>query len=172
MKSKARRAYENAWYKQNRLKHPEKVRAQEREYTRVYVAKNRAKVNATHSAWNKQWRIKNKEKYMWLSAKRRALLGGLDFNLEVSDVVIPGVCPVLGISIQRDNKKVNDNSPALDRVDNMKGYIKGNVAVISYRANRLKGDASVSDLKALLKYARVHQETAGIIDDDPEKELS
>lgn len=41
---------------------------------------------------------------------------------------------------------VKDNSPSLDKIVPSKGYVVGNIQVISYKANRLKGDCSLEDL--------------------------
>jgi len=45
-----------------------------------------------------------------------------------------------------------DHSPSLDRIDNSKGYTKDNVMVISFRANNIKKDANLQELKALVRY--------------------
>lgn len=66
--------------------------------------------------------------------------------------MIPENCPVFGTPIHLGNKKLSDSSPTLDRFVPEKGYIKGNVFVISYRANRLKSDMTKEELKHLLKY--------------------
>ncbi len=42
-------------------------------------------------------------------------------------------------------------SPSLDRIDSTKGYTKGNIWVISNRANTLKNDATLSELKLLVE---------------------
>lgn len=42
-----------------------------------------------------------------------------------------------------------DNSPSLDRIKNDAGYIKGNVVVVSHRANRMKGDSTPEELRRL-----------------------
>ncbi len=78
-----------------------------------------------------------------MSAKGRAKRKGLEFNLTLDDVVIPVICPVFKTPIKR---------PSLDRLDNTKGYIKGNVFVISYRANCIKNNATIEELFAIVRY--------------------
>ena len=92
------------------------------------------------------------EKRMLRRAKSRAKERGLEFNLELSDIHIPTHCPVLGIElvVHKGRSGGNPNSPALDRIDNKKGYVKGNVMVVSHRANMMKLDASPEEL---LKFA-------------------
>ena len=94
----------------------------------------------------------NKDSYkraMLSSAKSRAKLKNLDFNIDLSDIELPEVCPLLGIplSINASNK---DFAYSLDRIDSSKGYVKGNVWVISDRANRLKNDATLEELEMLV----------------------
>lgn len=118
------------------------------EYQKRYRLKHPEKVNAHGVAYRKnnpEWALHN-------SAKHRAKKVGRDFDIEVSDVVIPNVCPILNIPLFKGSGKVSDNSPSLDRIDQEKGYVKGNVAVISYRANRLKGDLTMSQLTNLISY--------------------
>ena len=80
---------------------------------------------------------------LWYSAKERADTKGLPFDIELSDINIPSVCPVLGIPINTDNKDIrSDNSPSLDKFYPSKGYVKGNIQVISWRANRIKNDGT------------------------------
>jgi hypothetical protein len=92
---------------------------------------------------------------MLIRSRARAKKLGLEFNLEESDIVIPKICPVLGIPLYFSNtgkKGATDNTPTLDRVDNSKGYLKGNVFVISSRANLLKRDAEEWELRAIADY--------------------
>jgi hypothetical protein len=72
----------------------------------------------------------------------------------VADIVIPEVCPVLGIPMFRSKGKVGvkDHSPTLDKLIPELGYVSGNVYVISSRANRIKTDATRSELQAVLAY--------------------
>lgn len=76
---------------------------------------------------------------------------GLEFNIEISDIVIPNICPILRIKLGRFDRKT---APSLDRIDNTRGYIKGNVRVISNRANVMKGDMSLEDIERLSAYAK------------------
>lgn len=85
------------------------------------------------------------------SIKTRALKKGLPFDLKVSDIVIPEVCPVLGIPLKWGDG-LQDCTPSVDRVIPELGYIKGNCNVISMRANRLKSNATIEQFKAIIAY--------------------
>lgn len=82
-------------------------------------------------------------------AKRRAKERGLDFDIEIDDLIIPDVCPVLGIELRQNSGRSGayKNSYSLDRIDNSKGYVKGNIQVISQLANAMKGAASITELQ-------------------------
>lgn len=88
------------------------------------------------------------EKRMLRRAKQRATERGHEFDLELIDVAIPEVCPVLGIPLKCHSGRSGGSkeSPALDRVDNSKGYVKGNVMVISHLANMMKSSATEEQL--------------------------
>lgn len=79
---------------------------------------------------------------------------GVDFNITVEDLLpLPTHCPVLGIELDYAVGKGRAfNGPSIDRKDPNKGYLSGNVAVISKRANTLKSNASVDELQRILKY--------------------
>lgn len=79
------------------------------------------------------------------SARVRAELVGVPFDLTLKDLTIPDMCPVFNTAMSWSNKITND-TPSLDRLIPEKGYVKDNVAFISMRANRLKSDASLEDL--------------------------
>lgn len=91
-------------------------------------------------------------------ARDRANKYGLDFSLVKEDIKIPTHCPVLGIPLFRNRKPFADNSPSLDRINSVKGYTKGNICVISNRANLLKKDATLDELRKLVKYLETHQD--------------
>ena len=78
----------------------------------------------------------------------------MPFDIDASDIIIPSHCPVLGIPIQKNPERLGESSPTLDKIVPSKGYVKGNVAVISARANRLKSDASLAEIEALVAWLR------------------
>lgn len=86
------------------------------------------------------------------SAKRR----GLEFSLSEADFpVLPEYCPVFGMRLKYPGDTEGADDPAiasLDRINNSMGYIAGNVVIISLRANKIKRDASLEDLRALVAW--------------------
>jgi hypothetical protein len=89
---------------------------------------------------------------LWYAAKFRAKGKGLPFDLDPDDIVIPAVCPVLGIPIRVGVGVRFANSPSLDEFALGGGYVKSNVRVISWRANRLKSDMTLEEAQNLVEY--------------------
>lgn len=91
---------------------------------------------------------------MFYNAKTRARKAGLPFTITLDDVVIPTHCPILGIPLFRAKGRGGqaENSPTLDRVRPELGYVRGNVIVISNRANRIKSDATIKELRDIASF--------------------
>lgn len=72
----------------------------------------------------------------------------LEFSITVEDLEIVEFCPLLNIKLDYSvgNGRKNWNSVSIDRIDNSKGYIKGNVWIISKLANTMKNCASIDQL--------------------------
>lgn len=83
---------------------------------------------------------------IWSDARLRAIKKNLNFNLDKEDVVIPDTCPYLHIPLVLTHSEKQDDSPSLDRIDPKRGYVKGNVEVISEKANRIKNDANFQEI--------------------------
>ena len=85
------------------------------------------------------------------AARARARAKNIPFDIDVSDIVIPSVCPLLEIPVfvNEGKGKPRPNSPSLDRIDPSKGYVKGNVWVICLKANTIKSNATIEELKML-----------------------
>ena len=82
------------------------------------------------------------------NARHRAEREGIEFNITEEDIIIPEKCPLLNVPLKIGTRLEYDYSPSIDRIDNSKGYIKGNVWVISNKANSMKNSASTEELKA------------------------
>lgn len=86
--------------------------------------------------------------------KSRARKNSIPFDLELEDVISPEVCPILGIPIFERHGKIGpmQNSPSVDRIIPEKGYVKGNIRVISQKANAMKQDCSEKELIKFAEY--------------------
>lgn len=128
-------------------RHADKIRAQRKEDRKINGAK--------YSAYRTEYYKKNPEKYILMEAKRRAKRLGLEFDLEVSDIIIPEYCPIVNIKLTEVCNKGGaiSSSPSLDRIDNNRGYLKDNVRVISRKANTCKSNLSLDDIKRLYNYS-------------------
>lgn len=91
---------------------------------------------------------------MLRGAKHRAKRKSLDFDLMIEDIKIPEYCPILNVKLvpHKGRPGGEKNSPALDRIDNDKGYIKGNVRVVSHLANMMKSHATNEELITFSKW--------------------
>lgn len=95
---------------------------------------------------------------MWKSMKKSARTRGIIRAITKADLrgLLPTHCPVLGIELDYSHGtkggKMQPNSPSVDRIDSTKGYVPGNIAVISARANTLKSNATIHELRRLVRY--------------------
>jgi hypothetical protein len=89
-----------------------------------------------------RWGQEHPERSMVSWARRRAKEEGVPFDLTADDIVIPTHCPVFGIPLYRGAGIGGHcfNSPSLDKIIPERGYVRGNIAVISHRANMLKSN--------------------------------
>ena len=116
----------------------------------------------TQKEWGRRHYLKNRDQYLERARRQRkyakeklspealilrrirgsAKARGLEFDLELEDIIIPAVCPYLGIPLEFGEGHPQRNSYSVDRVDNSLGYIKGNIEVISHMANMMKQDST------------------------------
>ena len=100
---------------------------------------------------NKDWKH-NARKVLLSNAKQRAKKLNIEFTLTKDDIVIPDTCPVFGFPLKREERESWMYAPSIDRIDNTKGYIKENIIIVSRRANILKKDATIEELRKLADY--------------------
>lgn len=105
--------------------------------------------------------ILNKNRHSWIRyspeyklfsyARTRAKEKNLKFTITIDDIKIPKCCPLLDIPLEVGAKYCQQNSPSLDRIDPRKGYVPDNIWVISFRANTIKCNCDINDLKMLVE---------------------
>ncbi|MEI8329791.1 MAG: hypothetical protein WCG14_07340 [Chlamydiia bacterium] len=138
----------------------------EKQYRKDYYLKNKGKILDRQK---KSKRHETQERKDWLKeyysskegrivrflagCKKRAKAKNLPFDLDLAHLrsIAPDKCPVFGFDLDwtswgERNQKAIDNSPSVDKIDPNKGYVKGNVVWISWKANRLKNNANFEDL--------------------------
>ena len=147
------------WYEKHKEAISEKRRGTRNEACRQYYIKNRERLLAQQKEWAKQnpdkvkkalqkYRDSNKERRLYWNIKSRALKRNIEFDLDITDIIIPDVCPYLQVPLIHKDKNF---TPSIDRIDNTKGYIKGNIEVISLLANKMKNIATIEQLKVFSK---------------------
>ena len=143
----------------------EKRRQRVREYSSQHReelnewAKNYRKTNpewtrASKKRARQKLRENNPQHLIWMETKKRAKKRNIPFDIEVSDITLPKVCPILGIELSFGVGRVHDASPSLDRIIPEKGYVKGNCFIISSKANRMKQENTLETLEKLIKYIK------------------
>lgn len=96
-------------------------------------------------------------KYQWLAKiKCKCKKLNIPFNLTIEDFTIPEYCPVLNIKLNYNHSHSGffPDSPSIDRIIPELGYIKGNIRIISNRANLLKNNATIAELELIISDLR------------------
>jgi len=140
--------------RKNYLKKKEKLKEQSRiwkennpdkrkEYNKLYVEKNRDKVRESSD----KWKAVNWEQAMFCAARSNAKKMGREFSITIEDIIIPTHCPYLRVLLTRELRREDRMyNPSIDRIDSSKGYIKGNIRIISNKANRMKSNLTEEEL--------------------------
>ena len=139
-------------YKETREKYYLQNKDKISEYRRQYHKTHREEYNAWRREYRRKLKSSNPEIALFEASKRRAKLKGIEHTLQLEDIKIPEICPVLGIPLKVSPKVYSDNSPSIDRIDNSKGYTKDNIIVVSWKANDLKGQGTTQELEKIVNF--------------------
>jgi hypothetical protein len=128
----------------------------------IRQAKNQEQLTIKLDAkWGKEWHSKESRKsYIYQAMKEKfrvkkanSVRLGNTFTIEFGDLVFPTHCPVLGIELDYFTENGwQDNSPSFDCIDPNKDYVKGNVAIISMRANRIKNNGTAEEHRKIADF--------------------
>ncbi len=92
--------------------------------------------------------------------KKRAQKYGREVIITYEDLLpLPTHCSILGLELVYRSKKLNDKkqaqgeaaSASLDRIDSTRGYVPGNVRIISWRANTLRNNGTYAEMEAVAR---------------------
>jgi len=129
--------------------------------TRKVIVKDRLnqieeeKLERKSHAETRYGRIVNAERVMLERARKRAKKNKCDIDIDKNYIKsiwpIDNKCPILGEKFRLGKYIGDDYSPTLDRIDNGKGYVRGNVAIVSRKANSVKNKATQEDMELILK---------------------
>ena len=106
--------------------------------------------------------LQRENKKAWFSqkacgARNRAKKKGIDFNLKFDDLEYPDFCPMTkkklsySVRTKHTDNRMRVEAASLDRIDSSEGYVAGNVRVVSWRYNMMKGPHSDADLYEMCK---------------------
>ena len=90
----------------------------------------------------------------WVRRSRTGNTARTQLSVEYYQTLFVTHCPLLGLELTYKNcgkEAAPDNYATLDKINPAKGYTKGNVQILSFRANTIKGDASLEELKLIAK---------------------
>ena len=139
----------NAQQRKRRARNLKQHRKMAREKMKAFRNTGYFKKNPEKLIFTKPWSRLNVEHYLFLTMQRRKYRKGRraakyqlmityeEFVLEIGGKC-PTHCPILGIKLSIPDNHRADCLPTVDRLDNSRAYEKGNIAVISRRANIIK----------------------------------
>lgn len=146
----------------------EEYRTKRRVYQQHYRKKQpekSKKISQEGYQRNKEKRLKARKQrhsdepwhQMVITARRSSTRTNVPFDIDAEYVksIFPtdNKCPVFETLFTTSTKgKTRDQSPSLDKIIPSLGYVKGNVVIISLKANRMKNNGSIEELQRLVNF--------------------
>ena len=104
---------------------------------------------------DKGWAV-NRYSSLMESAQKR----GIEFDMSIDDLLEigrPKYCKYLELELDYAATTVQPNSPSVNRINPNLGYVKGNLEVISHKANSMLLNATRDELRLFLKNVALTQ---------------
>lgn len=96
------------------------------------------------------WQARTFEQTLLASSRFRAKNHGIPHTITIQDIVIPEVCPILGVEIVLE--RGHPYGPSLDQINPRAGYTPENIQVTSLRGNLLKNNMTAEEALLVYKY--------------------
>lgn len=122
-------------------------------------AEGKASAASRSLKYKEKCKAENPKRYtamqMAASCKKRAKAIFKDCNIDSSYIlsIMPDKCPILDINLRYGGGEKSPYSASLDRIDSSKGYVVGNVQIVSLRANLMKSDATQFEMVKFAEWA-------------------
>lgn len=116
---------------------------------KINIKKYGDKYIASNNRWYKR------ASGIFYGAKKRGIPVGFDSAVEFAayvQAIASDRCPVFNKKFVERGSGFSKWSPSIDKIDPKKGYVPGNIQVISVFANKMKQDASQQELQAFAKW--------------------
>lgn len=110
-----------------------------KKYRQTYLDKN-------HSV-QRDYYVRTIPQKMLATVRTKAKAKGIPCDIDITDIVIPAVCPVFGTPFEVGVGRPLPTSASIDKIIPSLGYVKGNIQIISALANTMKNSASPEQLK-------------------------
>ena len=119
------------------------MRKSNNDYNKLYRARHPQRIKESQQIHNVKYPERRILRFTKYSAKRK----NLEFNLTIEDIVIPELCPYLGVPITTEyGNGRHPTNASIDRINPALGYVKGNIQIISFMANTMKSAATREQL--------------------------
>ena len=138
--------YHKKWWEKNKHKYRTTRPHSDPDYQKKYYKENKEKVISRQ----KLKRDNDTPYRLFRSVTASARKRGLECDITKEDIVVPDLCPILKVPMEQ----FTEFAPSVDRIDNSLGYVKGNIQVISRKANSMKYNASWAELNKFADWVK------------------
>jgi hypothetical protein len=118
-------------------------------HSACFMGRNSVCIDCRKPISKRQYSSISRERVILDRAKSRATKLNIPFDLDLEDISIPKICPILDVPLTTSGRKT---TPSIDRIDPTMGYVKGNIHIISNGANMLKSNFTKDEITRLYKY--------------------